>query len=244
MEVALAIRCYQPESLRLAGGPAAVDQDGVAGDEGSGGAGEENGSSGDFHGLANAVKPGDSFNDIRAEDRVAESGIGAGSFNKSGSHGVDGDVVGAPFNGEAFGEMGDGGFAGAVDGLGGKRGESGLRTHVDDAAPILADHDFGGFLAGEKSSFEVDGERFVVVALGHFKSRGADAAAGVVDKNVELAEVLGGGLDGAGNLRQVRDIHLEPEDFATEEFDFVGEVGGGIFVAKAESDVSAGVGEG
>ena len=73
------------------------------------------------------VERGDAFNDISAEGRIAESGIGAGSFDESGSDGVDGDVVCTPFDGEAFGEVRYPSFGHAIDGLSGKRREPGLR---------------------------------------------------------------------------------------------------------------------
>ena len=52
---------------RLPRGPAAVDQDGVAGDEGGGGRGQENDCAGNFHGLADAVQGGDAFDHIGPE---------------------------------------------------------------------------------------------------------------------------------------------------------------------------------
>ena len=54
----------------LAGGPAAVGEDGLAGDQRGGRGGQEHHHAGYFDGLADAVQGGDALDDVRAELRV------------------------------------------------------------------------------------------------------------------------------------------------------------------------------
>ena len=61
----------------LTGGPAAVDQQRRARDQGGGGRGEEHDGAGDVDGLADAVQGGDPLDDVGAERRVGEGGLGA-----------------------------------------------------------------------------------------------------------------------------------------------------------------------
>jgi hypothetical protein len=56
-----------PVNAGLAGCPAAVDQDGLAGDQGGGGGCQEHHDAGYFDGLADAVQGGDPLDDVRAE---------------------------------------------------------------------------------------------------------------------------------------------------------------------------------
>src|SRR5580692_3846653 len=107
------------------------------------------------------MQAGDTFNHVAAESRIRERLVGAWRGDEGGRDGVYRDVVLAPFDGEAFGEVGDGGFAGAVNRFCGQRGESGLRAHVDDAATVLAYHDFRGSLSSKESCLQIDGQRRV-----------------------------------------------------------------------------------
>jgi hypothetical protein len=72
LEVARLLRLRQVVLLRsgLAGGPAAVGEDGLAGDQRGGRGGQEYHHAGYFDGLADAVQGGDALDDVRAELRV------------------------------------------------------------------------------------------------------------------------------------------------------------------------------
>ena len=75
LEVAQLLRLRQVVLLRsrvtgLAGGPAAVGEDGLAGDQRGGRRGQEHDHAGYFDGLADAVQGGDALDDVRAELRV------------------------------------------------------------------------------------------------------------------------------------------------------------------------------
>ena len=127
----------------------------MAGDERGGGGGEEDDSAGNFDGLADAVEGGDALDDVGAKGGVGEGFAGALRGDECGSDGIYGDVVRAPLDGETFCEVRNRGFAGAVDGFGGQGGESGLRTHIDDASALLAHHEFCSGLTGEESGLQV-----------------------------------------------------------------------------------------
>ena len=105
MLVGAARRCVSSKLGRdgvLARGPAAVDQDGVAGDEGGGRRGQENDGAGDVHGFADAVEGGDALDDVGAKGGVGEGFVSAGSSDEGGGDGVHGDSVLAPFNRQTF----------------------------------------------------------------------------------------------------------------------------------------------
>src|SRR3981081_2166205 len=107
----------------LPGCPAAIDQNGIASDEGGCAGGEEDDGSGYVHGLANSVKGGDALEDISAGVGVGQIFLCARSVDECGCDRIHCDVVLSPFDGKAFGEMRNGGLGHAVDGLGGQGNE-------------------------------------------------------------------------------------------------------------------------
>jgi hypothetical protein len=227
----------------LAGGPASVDQDCVAGDQRGGGGCQEDYGAGDFDGFTDAVKGSDAFDCVGAKGGIGERFFGARCLDESWRDGVHGNVEFAPLDGETFCQMRDGSFAGAVDGFGGKRDESSLRTHVDDATAVLADHDFRGGLRGEECRFQIYIQRGVELFFGDVDGEIGETVAGVVDEDVEFAEAFSGGVDRGGDLVEFGDVHLNREGVTTEGFDFGDKILGGVFVAKAQCDIGARGGE-
>ncbi len=215
----------------------------MAGDEGGGGRGEEHYRAGYFHGFADAVQSCYALDHVGAESGIGEGFVGAWRGDEGGRDGVYRDVVLAPFDGQALGEVGDGGFAGAVNRFRGQRGESSLRAHVDDAAAVLADHDFRGSLRGEERCFQIDGEGGVEFLFGDVEGQIGEAVAGVVDEDVELAEMRGGVGYAAGDLIEVGNIHLQRKGTAAHGFDFAREIAPGGDIAQAKSDVGSGMGK-
>lgn len=215
----------------------------MPGDEGGGGGGEKDDGASDFHGFANAVEGGDAYDGVCMGGGIRQIGFRAGSADEGGGDGVDGDVMAAPFDGEAFGEVGDGGFGHAVDGLRGEGDEASLGTHVDDDALFPGDHDAGGGLAGEESAFEIYGESIVKIFFADIFGGIFRGDAGVVDENIQAAELFDGVVDGFEDLIHAADVHLQRENFAAELADFRGEAGVGVQIAEAEGDVRAGVRE-
>src|SRR5215471_19574577 len=104
------------------------------------------------------MKCGDTLDDLGAGLRIGQITFGAGRPNKSRSDRVYGDVVPSPLDGKTLGEVRDGRFSHAINGFSGQCDESGLRTHIDDAAVILANHDTCGSLTGEEGTFQIDSE--------------------------------------------------------------------------------------
>src|ERR1700761_3024475 len=113
-------------------------------------------------------------------------------MDKSWGNGVDGDVVFSPLDGQALGEMSDSRLRHAVNRFGRERRESGLRTHVDDAPTLLADHDAARSLGGKECTFQVNCHREVEVVFSIVFGEIAGSDPGIVDEDVEAAEVLDG----------------------------------------------------
>ena len=80
----------------------------MAGDKGRGGGSKENDSAGNVHWVTDTVESSNTLDDVGAKGWVGKSGGGARGGDKSGRDGVHRNVVLAPFNGEALGEMRDG----------------------------------------------------------------------------------------------------------------------------------------
>ena len=215
----------------------------MAGDEGGGWRRQEHYRAGYFHGFADAVQACYALDHVGAESGIGERFVGAWRGDEGGRDGVYRDVVLAPFDGQAFGEMRDRGFAGAIDGFRRQRGKSGLRAHVDDAAAVLADHDFRGSLRGEERCFQIDGEGGVEFMLGDVEGQIGEAVAGVIDEDVELAEMRGGVSYAAGDLIEMGNIHLQRKGAAAHGFDLACETGPGADVAQAQCDVGSDMGK-
>src|SRR5215469_16092810 len=117
------------------------------------------------------MKRGDTLDDLEAGLRIGQITFGARRPNKSRGDRVYGDVVPSPLDGKTFGEVRDGRFGHAINGFSGQCDESSLRTHIDDAAVILPDHDTSGSLTGEEGTFQIDGEGRIEVFLADILGR-------------------------------------------------------------------------
>src|SRR5579864_7860696 len=116
-------------------------------------------------------------------------------MNKSWGDGVHVDVVFAPLDRQTLREVYDGGLGHAINAFCGERGKSCLRTHINNATVLLADHDAPGSLAGEERAFQVDGKRGVEVFFGYILGKIVRRDSGVVHQNIEPTEVLGSLVD-------------------------------------------------
>src|SRR2546425_3940232 len=94
--------------------PPAVDQNRMTGNERGRRRCQEHNRTGYVHRLANKVQGGDALDHVSAERRVRQRLFGARGRDKRGRHGVHRDVVLAPLDGQAFGQVGDGRLAHAV----------------------------------------------------------------------------------------------------------------------------------
>src|SRR5581483_10397698 len=145
---------------------------------------------GNFHRLANAVQRGDALDCIGVELGVGKNRFRSVGIDERWCYRVDIDVVLAPFDSQAFGQVRYAGLRHAVDGFRRQRGESSLRAHVDDAPVFLLDHDAAGGLTGEECAFQIDGQRVVEIFFQDVFGKVVRSNACVVHKNVEPSKVL------------------------------------------------------
>ena len=174
--------------MALAGEPAAVDDEDVAGDVVAGCGGEEDGGAGEVFGVAPAAG-GDALEDLTIAGLVGLESFSVGGGEVAGRDGVDLDVAARPLVGEGFGELGNSAFAGGVCGNADAALEAEERGNVDDFAWCVAgDHVAADELAELEDRGEVDlqdllpGVERVVLGLV------AEDHAGVVYQDVDAAE--------------------------------------------------------
>src|ERR1700761_6880692 len=105
----------------------------------------------------------DPVDHILAKRGICKRGLGARSMNECRSYRIHVDVVFAPLDCQALGQMTDAGLGHAVHGFDGQCSKSRLRAHVNDASTILADHDPARSLTSEKCALEINGERAIEV---------------------------------------------------------------------------------
>ena len=91
--------------------PSTIDQHGVAGNERCCRRSQEYDRAGHVHGLADAMQRRNALDHIRTESRVGERFLRARCMDESRRDGVHRDVVLAPFDREAFGQVRDGGVS-------------------------------------------------------------------------------------------------------------------------------------
>ena len=165
---------------------AAVDVEGVAGDVAGVFGGEEGDGVGDVE-----VGSGAAERDVLGHGGllvVGEDG-GHGRLDVSGGDCIDRDGAAGELPREGFGEADEAGFGGGVVGLAGLTGFADDRGDVDDAAPAVFDHLGHDGLGKEKGPGEVGGEDVVPVLALHAEGEDVAGDAGVVDEDVNAAEV-------------------------------------------------------
>ena len=139
----------------------------------------------------------------RAEGLVLQPLHGAGSADERRRDGVDVDAVGRPLDGQTLGQVGDGRLGHAVDRLRRQRHEARLRAEVDDppAAPAAIMARPTAWLTKKvplRLTASVASKSVSVTASAGL----ARADAGVVDQNVEAAEMAHRFGDGGGRPRR------------------------------------------
>lgn len=205
-----------------------VDHDDLAGEEATVGAGEEGNDASDVHRPRDPPKRTDLgqrlLQLIHGRRPVRPGGIMPGVLGEHvgvdapGGDGVDGDVPVAAVLGEGSGEALDRALGPGVEGVvrdaGHRRGH---RAHEDDAAAVS---DVAVRVLGhEELGPGVDVEGPVVDLFRHveFWVEGFDA--GVVDDDVEVAEVVEGFREEAGDLADFAHVRLDGDGLATFGFD-------------------------
>jgi hypothetical protein len=82
----------------------------------------------------------------------------------------------------------------------------GNRRDVHDVSGAARDHVRQHQLQAVVHTLEVDGLHLVPLLFGHSQERLTGVDAGIIDQNVDLAELLDGGIDCRSDLRGVADI--------------------------------------
>src|SRR5205085_8584374 len=126
---------------------------------------EEYDCTGNFHRLPNSMKRCNSFDYICTKCWIRERLFGTRRGDKSRRHGIDCDVVSAPFDGETLCEVRNARFGHAIDRLRWQGSKSSRRTQIDDATIFLPHHDPPRSLTDEERPFEVDAYRLIEIFL-------------------------------------------------------------------------------
>lgn len=181
----------EPRWARLAVEPAAIDDEDVAVDVVGGAGGEEDGGAGDVFGLAPAGG-GNALEDLAGTLGIIAQGLSVVGIHIAGGDGVDVDALGSPLIGEGFGELADAAFGCGVR----RHGDSALKGEeggdVDDLTGPAGEHVTACVLGEAEDTGEIDVDEGLPVFFGVVDGRRAANGAGVVDKDVNGAEVLDG----------------------------------------------------
>ena len=155
----------------------------------------------------------------------------------AGRDGVDVDMVLDEVEARALGEADDRRLRRAVDGDERLAATSGLGGQVDDlAAAALLDHLLGAGLQHEQKALDIDGIDAPVALAGDLDNRREVEDAGVVDQDVEAAEMRYGGGDRRVDRSLFGDVELDPEGVRPEGG---GDGLGARFVQVGDDDLRA-----
>src|SRR5438093_13163053 len=169
--------------------PPAVDQNRMTGDERRRRRGQEHDHPGYVHRLADTVQGRDALDHVSAERRFRQRLFGARRGDERGRHGIHRDVVPAPLDGQTLGQVRDGRLAHAVYRFRRQRHKPGLGAHIDDAPPILANHDASGSLAGKERPSQIQVNVRFELVFWHVLGEWVKASPGVVHQVVKPSEL-------------------------------------------------------
>src|SRR5271170_262905 len=136
---------------------------------------------------------------------VAEH-VGHGSFDEAWSDCVASNVARSQFAGDGHGQADEPGFRRGVVGLSRLPHLAEDAGDVDDASPALLEHGGGDLLDAEICGGKVSLQDGVPVSALHAHDELVAGDAGVIDQDVDLAELADGGLDGGLDLPFVGDV--------------------------------------
>jgi hypothetical protein len=218
----------------------AVDADVLAGDPAGGVAGEKRNDFRNFRRLSQAAEHGqfgEAFQLFRRFAVQKQFRLG-----RAGRNGVDGDAARAEFAGEGAGELFHGAFGRDIGSVSRHRARGGGTGKIDD--PSAIGQAGGGLLTREENAFDVDGKDAVELGFGGGADGFGEHDAGVVDKNVQPAEMCEGLVKQPDNFADARHVCLHGESFTTGGFDFVFQFHGVVGVARViDGDGGAFAGE-
>ena len=161
-------------------------------------------------------------------------------FNECGSDGVYGDSLFGEEGCVGASEAENSGFRGGImwaDDAAVLRGD---RREIDDAAPLFFAHGGKRALRYQEDGSEIYADGFVPVGFGDLLGRKSAGNTGIVDKDVDGAEIPFDFGEEARDLGRVRDIGLNGDATAAEIRDFGGHIFSGFaLLAVVDGDVGA-----
>jgi len=176
----------------LAVEPAAVDEQDVTIDVVGGGGCEEHGSATQILRCAPAAS-GDAFEDSLGAFRILLQRLGIVGGKVTGSNSVDLHTLACPLVGKGLGKLADAALGCSISGHVDATLEGEQRGDVDDLSGALGEHLAAGILAEPEDAVQVHVDNGLPVLGGVLSGRSAADDAGVVDEDVDGAEV-GDGL--------------------------------------------------
>jgi hypothetical protein len=107
----------------------------------------------------------------------------------------------------------------------------------------LPDHHAPCRLAREEQSFQIDGERQVVVLFANVLGQVARRDSGVVDQDVDPPEMFDRSVHGTENFVHAGHVHLQRQSLPAECQNLLDEAAALVHVAQSKRDISSRVGE-
>ena len=193
---------------------------------------------------ADPVQRRDPLDGVGAEAFVRQRRLRARRGDEGRRDRVHRDPEFAPLDREAARHVRDRRLGQAVDRLPGQRDGARLRAHVDDPpASPGRDHRPGRMLRQEEGRFHVEVEDVVEVGLADVERHPVDAAAGVVDQDVEPPELRHRAVDRPARLLEVEHVHLQRQRPPPQRGDLVGEPAVLLRSRRPERHVGPGPGQ-
>src|SRR5438552_2279919 len=163
--------------------------------------------------------------------------------DRAGPDGVDPDAVGRERKRHHLGQLIDAAFRHAIRRVIGDRDDRVDRADIDDAARLLAGLDLRHHaprrrLADEKRALEVHAQNAVEVGFRQIEEIGRVDDAGIVDKDVEIAERAAGFGDHALGFCRVPDVGGKEASVAEVACGSL--AGGGVDIGDREPDAARG----
>src|ERR1041385_6055191 len=165
----------------------------------------------------------------------------------SRSNGVDLDIMPRPLDGEVARKGDHATFAGMVGNglhrLRRRAAETGDRSHIDDLAALLLEHDAPRRLRAEERSSQIGFDDLVPFSQSHCLSWGAPGDAGIVNEDIEAAKVGNGCFNHFLNVGLVLYVAADCKRANAQLFHVMGCFFAALFFARAEDEVSAHLGQ-
>src|SRR5947209_9594546 len=226
-------RCSEP----LASRPTSINKDRLSCYERSCRRSQKYHRSSHVHRFADTVQRRDSFQYINAILRHGKILFGSRRANEGRRHGINRDSVLSPFDCQTLRQMGDGRFGHAVHRFTRQRGESRLRTHIDNSPMLLANHHSPRRLAGKKRSLQIHCQGCIKVLLADVFRQILRSNPGIVHQDVQLSEPGRCFIHPAENLLHVGDIHLQRQGPSPQAFNFADQFASRRNIAKPEGHI-------